>query len=94
MEQWLHNYSWSSNSVVEWQEFYDKAQRTLIIDRRGQFQRKPMPNITAFEDLPTPTCNRTTDGIKNDSVGLCNYLNFVSTVVIASFTLKMKRLSM
>jgi hypothetical protein len=58
VQQWLLNLTWTSESVAQWQEFYNKANRFTFFDRQGQFETKILPANTKYEDLKVEPCNK------------------------------------
>ncbi|CAF2018482.1 unnamed protein product [Rotaria magnacalcarata] len=58
LEQWLHNLTWTSNSVAQWQEFYNEAQRFIMYDRGSYMEFNVLPTIPKYEDLQIEPCNR------------------------------------
>jgi hypothetical protein len=70
--RWLHNLIWTPESVVQWQEFYNKAPRLIIYDRGSRMDSEVLPIIPKYEDIKFEPCNKkeiqnSTDQSRNDS---------------------------
>jgi len=70
--RWLHNLTWTPESVVQWQEFYNKAPRLIIYDRGSRMDSEVLPIIPKYEDIKFEPCNKkeiqnSTDQSRSDS---------------------------
>ncbi|CAF2458331.1 unnamed protein product [Rotaria sp. Silwood2] len=60
LRQWLRNLQWTSESTVQWQEFYNNATRLLFYGRSGQFQNQILQGIPTYKDLQPDICPNST----------------------------------
>lgn len=58
IEKWVRNLTWTPESVVRWQEFYNKAPRLVIYDRGSHVDSQILPLIPKYEDIQFEPCNR------------------------------------
>jgi hypothetical protein len=58
LEQWLHNLTWTPESIAQWQEFYNKAPRLIIYDRGSHMDSEVLPIIPKYEDIEFEPCNK------------------------------------
>jgi hypothetical protein len=58
LEQWLHNLTWTPESVVQWQEFYNKAPRLIIYDRGSHTDSEVLSVIPKYEDIKIEPCDK------------------------------------
>ncbi|CAF2373598.1 unnamed protein product [Rotaria sp. Silwood2] len=78
--KWLKELKWTSQSITEWQQFYNNAPRVVMVGRAGQFDYINLAKIPEYEDLKPTECKR---GVPNSAI---HQNAFILFTVISLFT--------
>ncbi|CAF4000838.1 unnamed protein product [Rotaria sordida] len=57
LKQWLLARTWTSESTIQWQNFYDRASRVVIYGGSGHLDSQILPVLPTYKDLKHETCN-------------------------------------
>ena len=49
--------TWTSDSTIQWQNFYDRAARVVMHGKSGFLKSQILPVLPTYEDLKSETCN-------------------------------------
>ncbi|CAF1224031.1 unnamed protein product [Rotaria sp. Silwood1] len=58
LKKWLLSRTWTSESIIQWQNFYDRASKVVMYGRSGHFNSQILPILPTYKDLKHETCNR------------------------------------
>ncbi len=74
---------WTPETIVQWQEFYNKAPRLLIFGQGGNFSFQTLPELPPYKDLTPPPCKRgiPSSAIRQNSLILFTWISFLTMIV-------------
>ena len=77
LPEWLMQREWTSESIKEWQTFYDNASRRVAYGFSGNFSNQFLPHLPKYQDLDPPPCKK---GIPSSAVreSFMFYFSFIS----------------
>jgi len=58
VRNWLLGLTWTPESIIEWQKFYNTAPHWLGFGRSDNFVQEPLGELPEYEDLKPPECTR------------------------------------
>jgi len=58
LTNWLLGLTWTSESISEWQEFYNNASRALTYGHAGEWNGQYLAELPKYEDLKPSECKR------------------------------------
>ncbi|CAF4624190.1 unnamed protein product [Rotaria sp. Silwood1] len=81
--KWLKELTWTPDSVIQWQEFYNDAPRVVMVGRAGNFDYINLTKIPEYEDLEPTKCKR---GVPNSAIHknvfiLCTFISLFITII-------------
>lgn len=60
LPDWLMKRNWTTESIAEWQQFYNHASRRLIYGQSSSFAFEYIPHLPTYKDLKPPECKQQT----------------------------------
>ena len=74
---------WTSQSIVEWQKFYNDASHVVLIGRAGNFDFIDLPKLPEYEDLKPTECKKSisNSAIHQNTFILFTLIPFFITIV-------------
>ncbi|CAF3650969.1 unnamed protein product [Rotaria sordida] len=73
LRKWLKELKWTSQSIIEWQKFYNDASRVVLTGRAGNFDFIDLPKLPEDEDLKLTECKRS---ISNSAIHQTTFILF------------------
>ncbi len=58
LKEWILNRTWTEESTIQWQNFYNRAARFVLYGRSGHFKTEILPNFPIYKDLKHEICKR------------------------------------
>ncbi len=79
VQSWLLGLTWTPESIIEWQKFYNTASRGLGFGRTDNFGQELLPQLPEYEDLKPPECTRIimSSASHQNSVVLLVFISFI-----------------
>jgi hypothetical protein len=65
IKQWLFDRQWTTQSIADWQTFYNSSSKTLMYGGGLNFTGVDLPKLPEYQDFKPYECkkNTTTDGV-------------------------------